>query len=307
MTLRKLSPAVFIAAACSMLSSAAAAKALPDSFILEKLPADALEVGEAIKSAETGERVVLRGRITEGSDVFDDTRARFELADEAAVPDCCRKTPGEEKAEAHECSVPDEKRATIQFRDSKDTVIRTGLQNKHGLAVGKEVFVVGTVHQADNEKTLVVNATGLHVPEGDVPFGLMLNDAPEDVQDISDAKQKLSSGDEVTIRGRVGGSRSPFIDGRAIFTVVGAGPPACSDIPDDHCSMPWDYCCAARDELRDASATVQLVDENGAPIRTDIKGRNGIKELSDLTVVGTVVAARNNALVVKASGIYVNK
>jgi hypothetical protein len=91
-----------------------------------------------------------------------------------------------------------------------------------------------------------------------------------------------------------------------VFTIVGSGPLACSDHEDDHCKTPWDYCCTPREELRAHSATIQLVDENGAPIRTDIKGRRGIRELSDLTITGTVVSADHNSLIVKATGIFVN-
>lgn len=279
---------------------------LPKSMLLDRLPADAKEVAEAVKTAEEGEAIVLRGRITDGNDVFVPNRAIFRLADETAVPACCATAIGEPVTSGSACAAPAEKRTTIRFLDEHGRLMQIGLNGKHGLGVGKEVFVVGTVHQANQENVLIVNATAMHVPEGNIPFGLFTDDEPDDVKDIPDAKRNVEAGDEVTIRGRIGGRTQPFIDGRAIFTIVGPGPPACSDLPDDHCTTPWDYCCAPRAELRANTATIQLADENGAPLRTDIKGRNGIRELSDLTIRGTVVAAKDGALIVKATKIYVN-
>jgi hypothetical protein len=55
---------------------------------------DALEVGEAMKKAKVGEEIILRGRITDGNDVFVPNRAIFRLADESAVPSCCPRVVG---------------------------------------------------------------------------------------------------------------------------------------------------------------------------------------------------------------------
>jgi hypothetical protein len=240
-----------------------------------------------------------------GNDVFVPNRAIFRLADESAVPSCCPRVVGGLPSNTS-CGVPANMRATIQFVDSRGGLLRTGLRGKHGLVVAKEVFVVGKVHQADNDRVLIVNATKMHVPQGDIPFDFMLESEPNGVRNVIDAKKEAKAGDRVSIRGRVGGTARPFVNGRAVFTIVGHGPLACSDIEGDHCSTPWDFSCTPREELRAHSATIQIVDDAGAPIRTDIKGRRGIHELSDLTIVGNVVSADNGALIVKAKGIYVN-
>lgn len=306
--MRKLASLIQTTTALLMLASASQAQAgdgLPESFLLDRLPADALEVGEAMKKATVGEEIVLRGRITDGNNVFVENRAIFRLADESAVPSCCPRDVGGMPSQTA-CGVPATMRATIQFVDSRGRLLNTGLQGKHGLVVAKEVFVVGTVHQADNDRVLIVNATGVHVPEGNIPFDVLLEEEPENTRNVIDAKEDADTGDTIAVRGRVGGSARPFVNGRAVFTIVGEGPLACSDIPDDPCKMPWDYCCAPRKELRAHSATIQLVDKNDAPIRTDIKGRFGIRELSDLTIVGTVVTNNAGALIVKAEGVYIN-
>jgi hypothetical protein len=278
---------------------------LTASFLLDRLPADALEVGEAMKKAKVGEEIILRGRITDGIDVFVPNRAIFRLADESAIPSCCPRTVGGEPGNTA-CGVPANMRATIQFLDSRGRLLRNGLQGKHGLVVAKEVFIVGRVHQTDNDRVLIINATKMHVPQGNISFDFLLKDEPNGAKAVIDARQDAKPGEEIIVRGRVGGSARPFVEGRAIFTIVGRGPLACSDIEGDGCKTPWDYCCTPREELRAHSATIQLVDENGAPIRTDIKGRRGIRELSDLTIVGSVVSTDAGSLIVRASGIYVH-
>ncbi len=288
-------------------SMAAAQDGLPKSMLLDRIPAGAKEIGEAMKTAKAGDEIVLRGRITDSSDVFVPNRAIFRLADEKAVPVCCLSDIGKPVAGGSSCGVPATMRATVQFLDERGQIIRTGLNGKHRLGIAKEVFVVGTVHQADNRSVLIINAKQIHVPEGNMPFGFMLDEAPDNAHNVIDARQAAKPGDQIAVRGRVGGSVSPFVANRAVFTIVGRGPHACSDHDDDHCKTPWDYCCTARDVLRAHSATIQLVDENGAPIRTGIKGRNGIKELTDLTIVGTVVSTDGGALIISATGIFVNE
>lgn len=287
-------------------SITAAQDGLPRTMLLDSIPAGAVEIGEAMKTAKVGDEIVLRGRITDSNDVFVPNRAIFRLADEKAVPVCCLSDLGKPVVGDSSCGVPATMRATVQFLDNRGRIIRTGLNGKHNLGIAKEVFVVGTVHQADNDRVLIVNATKLHVPRGNIPFGFMLDEAPSDVKNVIDAKETAKPGDTIAIRGRIGGSARPFVDGRAVFTIVGRGPHACSDHADDQCKTPWDYCCTPRDELRAHSATIQIVDESGAPIRTDIKGRRGIQELSDLTVVGKVVSTNGGSLIIKASGMYLN-
>jgi hypothetical protein len=135
--------------------------------------------------------------------------------------------------------------------------------------------------------------------------GLFTDTEPAGAVTVEEAKKTAKVGDTVTITGRVGGSRDPFIADRAVVTLVGPGLPACSDNPDDKCSQPWDYCCASKADIAAHSATIQVVDTQGRPANYGLKDAHGIKELSTLVVVGKVAAAEGPNFVVNATQIYV--
>jgi hypothetical protein len=139
-----------------------------------------------------------------------------------------------------------------------------------------------------------------------LPATLFLTAAPADARDVKAAKTGLKVGDEVTLRGRIGGSSQPFVDGRAVLTIVDKALPACSDNPDDNCATPWDYCCESRADILANSATVQVVDQAGQPLKIGLENAQGLNPLREIVVVGKV-AQRDDAgvLVVNATGLFV--
>lgn len=144
-------------------------------------------------------------------------------------------------------------------------------------------------------------------PESGLPADLFLKTPPAAAAlSPEQAKKTVKQGDTITLVGRVGGSKSPFVAGRSILTLVGDMLPACSDNPDDHCKVPWDYCCETKADIARHSATIQLVDDKGKTLRVDLKGQGGITELAALTVVGAVAQVSDKALVVNAKNIYIN-
>ena len=276
---------------------------LPNSVSLDKIPADAKEIDEAMKTAKQGETIVLRGRIAMAKDAFVKGSAAFTLIDDAAAATCCPK----DGKILDTCSAPAESKATIQLVDKQETLLPIDLEGKGGLKHGAEVFVVGKVASADGRNVLVVNAAGIHVPAAGIPMGFFVRQMPQDAKDLSEVKKAggLKKGDKVVVRGVIGGSTQPFVDGRAMFTLMGKDLKPCNATPDDHCPTPWDYCCETRKDITANSATIRVADDKGNPLRTDLKGRLGIKELSDVVVVGTVAMAKNGALIVDASSMHV--
>lgn len=133
-------------------------------------------------------------------------------------------------------------------------------------------------------------------------------EAPVSPQQIHVVRASAKPGDQVTVSGIVMGREKPFVDGRAAFVL---GDPSkmtpCNKMPDDHCKTPWDACCDTPEAKREGSATIQLVD-NGRVIKQELKGVHGLKELSNVTLTGTVdKASTAEALIINATKLHVTE
>ncbi len=159
---------------------------------------------------------------------------------------------------------------------------------------------------ACSEKSPSSSANGAASAPAALPAGFFLETPPSEPQKICTAKSTAQPGDQVVIRGRIGGGVHPFTDGRAVFTMVDEDLPACSDNPDDACSTPWDYCCEKPADILAHAATVQVVGPDGNPLRTGLKGAGTLQELSDVIVIGAVAMRDDSgAFVVNAEHAYV--
>jgi len=130
-----------------------------------------------------------------------------------------------------------------------------------------------------------------------------------DAQDIHIARATAKPGDEITLKGEVIGRSKVFVDGRASFIM---GDPtkltSCDKIPGDTCATPWDACCDSKELKKIGIASIQIVDEDGRVLDGDLKGTKGLKELSTITVTGTVAEnSTEENLVVNATMIHVAK
>lgn len=133
---------------------------------------------------------------------------------------------------------------------------------------------------------------------------VILAQPPPDAKDVNALKASAKEGDEVVLRGRVGGSADPFVNGRAAFQIVDMSVKSCKEIPGDTCETPWDYCCEP--DVAKSSATVQIVDADGKPLKVGLKGVGGLQPLAEVTVKGTVAKTQEGApMVVNATGIHV--
>jgi len=287
------------AAAMAQVKSVADVKTM----LTPELPANALEITAAMKSAKVGGTITVRGNVAMSKDAFVENRSMFTLVDESTRKGCC---PPSDSLPDTACDIPAEGRATVQIVDANGKALRAGLNGQHGLKPGAEVFVTGKVETANGTDALVLTATSMHVSKAPLPSGFFVEKQPENAKDVSEIRKAgtLKAGDEVVLRGRVGGSKEPFVAGRAVFTLMGRGLKACNENPGDKCSRPWDYCCETKEEILGNSITVQVVDAKGQILRTDMKGRRGLKELSEMVVVGKVASADGKAVVVNATAIH---
>lgn len=125
---------------------------------------------------------------------------------------------------------------------------------------------------------------------------------------LPELHRRAAPGDTVRFAAKVMGAKTPFVGGRALM-VVGdeAVLVSCDLMPgDDQCETPWDACCAPREDFQSGTATVQVVDTEGQVLPFDLRGINGLKELSRVRVEGSVAPISSpGALVVNATAIEV--
>lgn len=122
---------------------------------------------------------------------------------------------------------------------------------------------------------------------------------------IAKLKPTLKEGDQVTLEAKVMGTMHPFVENRAVVIVGDEEVLTSCDLKeDDHCSTPWDVCCDSPESIQKATATLQILDQDGVVVKESLKGQKGLKELSRIRVRGEVASdPSTGALVVNASAI----
>lgn len=119
---------------------------------------------------------------------------------------------------------------------------------------------------------------------------------------VGEARQSVKHDEAVVLVGLIGGSRKPFVDGLAAFTIVDSKVPYCA--AEEGCPTPWDYCCT-QDQVANNIATIKLVDEAGKPVMSDARELLNVKELSTVVVQGTAQRDDQGNLTVAASRVFV--
>lgn len=133
---------------------------------------------------------------------------------------------------------------------------------------------------------------------------VLLTSEPAGAKEVIDARKSAQNDEEVVLVGRIGGSENPWVDGRAVFSIVDNSLKSCSDIPGDGCEKPWDYCCET-DKLPTSMALIKVVDDKGTLIKEDARKLLNLKELQTVVVKGKAQRDDAGNLTVFANGIFV--
>ncbi len=132
----------------------------------------------------------------------------------------------------------------------------------------------------------------------------LLAEMPEGAVPVADAKKTAREGEQIVVRGRIGGRSDPMSAGQGLFVMMDPSVPSCADDPEDECKTPWDYCCETPETIMANAATVQVTGPDGKPLKTNLSAA-GLSELDEVIVVGTVGARPSpEVLVVHATGIH---
>ncbi len=140
--------------------------------------------------------------------------------------------------------------------------------------------------------------------QNSVDQSLLADQEPEHSLPVGEARQQVQDGDQVALLGHIGGSKEPFVDGLAAFTIVDPKVDYCQ--PDEQCPTPWDYCCK-QNEVQDNIAMVKIVDQNDAVVAGDAKGLLGVKELSLVVVQGTAQRDDEGNLTLLANKVFIKQ
>ena len=149
-------------------------------------------------------------------------------------------------------------------------------------------------------------STTTQAPTG-IPAETYLTERPADVLDLVEIKKNAKAGDAVVFLARVGGRVKPFAEKQAIFVAADPSLKSCKLMStEDYCTMPWDYCCTSREDLRMGTATIRILGADGRPLATSAQGAGGLEPLKFIVVEGTVSDRNDEGLfVVDADRIWV--
>jgi hypothetical protein len=137
----------------------------------------------------------------------------------------------------------------------------------------------------------------------DLPERYLLQSAPEGAQDVGAARAGATDGATVAVRGVVGGSESPFVDGLAAFTIVDPALESCVGEAGG-CETPWDYCCVPPETIAENSVTIEFR-EGDAPVVARARGFHGLDYLATVVVEGAAERDAQGNVTIVASGIRV--
>jgi len=138
-----------------------------------------------------------------------------------------------------------------------------------------------------------------------IPATVFVETPPAGARGVGEIKADESLSGEVVVRGRIAGREEPFVKGAAMFLITDTSIKPCNELHGDLCPTPWDHCCESPDSLAANTATVQIVDDHGKPLRVSVEGQRGLKPLATLTIAGEIADRAGGSLVINARKIHV--
>lgn len=164
------------------------------------------------------------------------------------------------------------------------------------LAASTLVLLSGCSESSSSPQAQAPTSEGTAQPAA---YAWVLTSAPEGDVSITEAKANAKEGDQIVIRGRIGGRHAPISADSPVFTIVDLGLEYCGQTTDDQCGTPWDYCCETPSTIATNSATVQVLGD-----AIDLSGA-GLEPLDEVILIGTVGPRPDEqVLTIRATGVY---
>ena len=70
----------------------------------------------------------------------------------------------------------------------------------------------------------------------------LITNEPDDAMGVITVREEAKDQTDVVIVGRIGGSKNPWVEGLAAFSIVDPSLKSCAETGSDNCPKPWDYC-----------------------------------------------------------------
>ena len=135
----------------------------------------------------------------------------------------------------------------------------------------------------------------------------LTQDEPTGAQPVAEAMKAAEDQAEVTIVGRIGGEKEPWVEDLAAFMIVDPSLKPCNEIPGDTCDTPWDYCCEKSETMQTHSVTVKFADEKGGVVPVDARKLFDLKPLQTVVVKGRLQKDKSGNMSVVAEKMHVRK
>ncbi|MGB0716324.1 MAG: hypothetical protein ACPGXK_10625 [Phycisphaerae bacterium] len=136
-----------------------------------------------------------------------------------------------------------------------------------------------------------------------LPAGLLVSQNLPNPKSVAEVKADATITGDVVIAGRIGGNKQPFVEGLAMFMLADNVMKTCDEKHGDACPTPWDYCCEPEESLKANLAMIQVVGDDGKPIRTGLESK--LKPSARVTIAGKVASREGGSLLINAEKIYV--
>ncbi|MEX1223129.1 MAG: hypothetical protein WEA31_01155, partial [Pirellulales bacterium] len=137
--------------------------------------------------------------------------------------------------------------------------------------------------------------------------GYLLSEEPAGAMGVIEAREKAQNDEPVVLVARIGGSKTPWIDGRAAFMVIDAGMTLVADGTDSaEGEICLDSCCASL--LTDCTTLVKIVDAKGKVVPVD--ARQVLKaDVNDMIVIRGKITRdeEQGSFAVLADGVHVRR
>lgn len=188
----------------------------------------------------------------------------------------------------------------------KHRSFRFVVQSAMGIAMPVMVVASGCEREespSDSAPKAAANQSSAALPDQ-----LFVSQPLEGARSIADVKADMSATGNVVVKGRIGGRGNLFVKGAAVFLLADTSMKSCKERHEEKCPTPWDYCCEDPASLSAKIATVQIVGDDGRPLRVDAQGRRGLDPLATIVVAGEISPRDDTGtLVINAKRIYVER